>query len=387
MQQWIEIQVICAASDDLINAVTTERIEIKHIVYVDPVTIKLKIPPNAESIFKRLIVRYGGTYTITKMNTIRVHTKPLLKCWFTVLLVALLLFLTAFLPTKILFIRVYGAQGHDMFRILDAAAACGLRWGAPAREVRSEEIKNALLVECPEFTWAGVNIKGCVAEISVTPREAQQENMSVVADSICASYGGRIRQIVVLKGKATCVVGDQVEPGQQLVSGYEECGQIMRFVGADAEVYAETERQLSVITPAKWYVQGNKSTAKTKYSIIIGKKLIKLYNSCGISMVSCDRISKRYPLTLPGGFELPICVLQERIVDHEIAEYHSKEPADYSWIANAVNNHLANAGMLGYIESVHHEELSVTDVASFYGEYSCMEMISQKREAFILNDE
>jgi hypothetical protein len=182
-------------------------------------------------------------------------------------------------------------------------------------------------------------------------------------------------------------VGDTVFAGQQLVSGYDERGEVLRFVGAEAEVYAQTIRQLSLISPSQWVIKGKKNASTTKYSLIIGKKLINFNNSCGISMVTCDRISKRYPLMLPGGFELPVYVLQERIVDHTIAQYHSQDPAEFAWIYEAAEAYLENVGMVGYIESTIFDELSVTDVAAYYGEYFCVEMIAQKSEAFILKDE
>ena len=104
-------------------------------------------------------------------------------------------------------------------------------------------------------------------------------------------------------------------------------------------------------------------------------------------MVTCDRISKRYPLVLPGGFELPVSILQEHSVDYEIVDYHFRDPAEFSWMTEANEVFLECVGMLGYIEKTIHDELAVADVATYYGEYFCVEMIAQKSEAFIRNNE
>ena len=379
--------MVCASSEALINALIGEGICLVDIEYIDAITICAKTPPGALPDLAKLTERYCGKYKLVERHTTQEKLLQVLKYRVTLFMIAILTVLTIFLPTRILFIRVLGAQAHDVNNILDAAETCGLRWGAPARELRSEEIKNVLLTACPELTWAGVNIKGCVAEISVTLRESQPVNNTTTSDNICAAYDGCIRQIVVLKGRAVCSVGDMVTKGQQLVSGYDERGHALRYTGAEAEIYAQTIRQLSVISPAKCAIKGRMNASTTKYSLIIGKKLINLYNSCGISMVTCDRISKRYPLVLPGGFELPVSILQEHSVDYEIVDYHFRDPAEFSWMTEANEVFLESVGMLGYIEKTIHDELAVADVATYYGEYFCVEMIAQKSEAFIRNNE
>ena len=83
--------------------------------------------------------------------------------------------LTVFLQGHILFFRVEGNGTVPARLILERAADCGLGFGTAAREIRSEQVKNHLLWAIPELRWAGVNVSGCTAVITVAEREAAPE--------------------------------------------------------------------------------------------------------------------------------------------------------------------------------------------------------------------
>ena len=68
--------------------------------------------------------------------------------------IAALLFLTLFLPTRVLFIQVTGNRSLPENKILEAAEVCGIYFGADRSRVRSERVKNALLSRMPELKWA-----------------------------------------------------------------------------------------------------------------------------------------------------------------------------------------------------------------------------------------
>ena len=59
--------------------------------------------------------------------------------------IGFLLFLTLWLPERVLFVSVDGYASVSPLEILNAAQQCGIRFGATRSLVRSEEVKNALL--------------------------------------------------------------------------------------------------------------------------------------------------------------------------------------------------------------------------------------------------
>ena len=217
------------------------------------------------------------------------------------------------LPTRILGVWVEGNSTVPTRRILEAAQQSGLRLFAPCAQVRSEKMKNALLSAIPELQWAGVNTYGCRAVISVRERtqpEKQAEGEKTVG-SIVAARDGIVESVTALQGTVLCQPGQAVKKGQVLISGYTDCGIYIRAAQAKGEVYAQTLRTVKTVTPASQPVRRETGGQKRAVSLIIGKKRINLWKDSGISGSTCGRIKKEYPLTLPGGFTLPVCLVCE----------------------------------------------------------------------------
>ena len=84
--------------------------------------------------------------------------------------IGFLVFLSFFIPGRILFVSVEGNKNIPDRYILECAQTCGLVFGADRSLVRSERIKNAMLERIPQLQWIGVNTSGCVAVISVRER-------------------------------------------------------------------------------------------------------------------------------------------------------------------------------------------------------------------------
>ena len=143
--------------------------------------------------------------------------------------ILLIIALTLFLPTRVLFVQVEGNDHIPARLILEAAADCGIDFGANRREVRSEKMKNAILSAVPQLQWAGINTYGCRAVISVRERtEPDKEEPQSGVSSIVAMRDGVISQLTVTKGNPVCKVGQAVKAGQVLISGYTDCGICIR---------------------------------------------------------------------------------------------------------------------------------------------------------------
>lgn len=294
--------------------------------------------------------------------------------------ILLILILTLYLPTRILFVEVEGNLQIPVQEILERAEGCGIGLGASRRLVRSERMKNRLLSSIPDLQWAGINTYGCRAVISVRERtqpEDKPEEHGI--SSIVATREGVIREITVLRGEPLCKVGQAVKSGQVLISGYMDRGICIRGTRAQGEIFAETERNLTAVLPSDYAVRGKKTGSEKKYSLIIGKKRINFYKGSGISDSSCDKMySVRY-LTLPGGFRLPIALVTEEWSYYDSEVVTMEEDRAQQVLTNRAGAYLLSVMTAGQIQT-RHENLQWSDgVYCLKGRYACLEMIGKTR--------
>lgn len=300
-----------------------------------------------------------------------------------ILLAGLLLLLTLMLviPTRVLFIQVEGYASVPRRQILAAAEELGLSFGASRRRIRSEQIKNGLLSMIPELKWAGVNTKGCVAVISVRERtvtqEEQQENSRV--GHVVAVRDGIIESVTVTQGSGLCQTGQAVKKGQVLISGYTDCGRILQASLAKGEVYARTSRELTAAAPLLWLSRGEEESTSWNITVILGKKRINLWKGSGIWDSTCGRISKEIPLTLPGGFRLPVTLVVERITASQVFPVQA-DPEDAARELEAfADTYLTGQMIAGRILGSSRDYSREPDLLQMDGRYDCLEMIGREQ--------
>ena len=284
------------------------------------------------------------------------------------------------LSGRILFVRIEGNALIPKRQILEAAQGCGIGFGAVRRDVRSEKMKNALLEAMPQLQWAGINTKGCVAIISVKERQAltQREEGGGVS-SIVASRDGVITEMTVMKGSPACKVGQAVKTGQTLISGYTDCGILIRAERAKGEVYAATKRQLEAVTPVLWQMRGTEIAVHKKYFLIIGKKRINLSEGSGISHASCVKMYEENYVTLPGGFVLPVCLVTEIWIEYDSTAEKSDETIDSRTLRQFADAYLQQQMIAGSILAGEEALTEGDGVLRLKGKYDCLEMIGQSR--------
>ncbi len=295
-----------------------------------------------------------------------------------------LLFMTAWLPGRVLFIQVEGNVSVPTQQILQQAQLCGMQFGASRREVRSEKMKNALLSLMPELQWAGVNTYGCVAVITVKERESVDTVQPQAAvSSLVALRDGVIQEITVEKGSALCMPGQAVKAGQVLVSGYTDCGLYIQATRAQGEIFALTQRKMTVVTPETYIQYTENSPSEKNYSLIIGKKRINFAKDSGISGSSCAKIERRYVLTLPGGFTLPVALVVTQVVSAELQEI--SVPAPDALLQSYAQLYLQKQMIAGQVQSAGEVFLTQDGLSRLEGVYGCCEMIGISRPEELWN--
>ena len=368
------VEFTCADPIAILQLLSAKEFHIYHIIRVDEFTVKLQIPSRQFDSVSKILS--------TKAENFRVIHKPLInqvsiflfRRPILLLGIAFLLFLSLYLPTRILFIQVEGNTAIPAKMIIEEAHDCGIHFGASRKNVRSEKVKNALISRIPQLEWVGVNTRGCVAVISV--REGA-EKVAVAVEhpvgNIVAMRDGIILNCTALRGTPVCNVGQAVLKDQLLISGYTDCGNYVQVTCAEGEILAQTQREITAVTPSKQHVRQYSVNTKRLYKLIIGNWQINLYKGSGISDTTCAKIYKENILRLPGRFHLPIRLIREDYIFSHAVETEVESP----WLAESIRQYLKNQMVAGTIISEKIEVVGVGELAFLSGQYDCAEMIGQ----------
>lgn len=383
----VRLKVISADSTMLLHHLSRNGIQLFDVQHMDELTVNFSINRQDYRYVKQFLKQREDSFEIVSLFGVYWKIKKLLKRPVLIVGILLLLFLVLYLPTRVLFVGIQGNHAVPTKLILEQAEECGIRFGASREHVRSEKVKNLLLESIPELQWAGINTYGCFAVISVDEEPDQgPKKDSGTYSNIVAVRDGVITQISVTKGTPKCEVGQSVRQGQVLVSGYADYGFKLTATGAEAEIFAQTGRSLTAITPAVFEKRGSAYKEETRYSLLLGKKLINFYKDSGILGGNCVRIYEEYYVVLPGGYRLPLGFVKEQRIHYEIRTEKTTEAGSFSWLSEAAESYLNSSMLAGEILSKYTFLKEDEGVCRLYGTYRCREMISRIRKEEILQD-
>lgn len=384
----VRMELTSADMGGLLTAINSANIPVFETVQTGDLSASIIIFRSDYSRLTKILEKRGEYGKLQKRKGFYWTGKLLARRPLLIVGVLILLTLSVYLPTRILFIQVEGNLSVPSAMVLNYAEECGVHFGASRALVRSERVKNALLASIPELQWVGVNTSGCVATISVRERtqaEPTEEKNGVA--SIVASRDGVVQEITVTRGNAVCKVGQAVKAGEILVSGYTDCGIMIRATRAEAEVFAQTERQINVILPENYVQKAQVVDRKIKYGLLIGKKRINFYKDSGISVDSCDKMYSEYYLTLPGGFCLPIAVTVEEYLIYESNEAALSEQEALELLESFSQAYMQQQMISGRLLQWKQDTILSKDAYFMQADSVCFEMIGRtKSEETILDN-
>lgn len=375
----VEIKMLSADPEGCLDAFRQAGVSLHHIAFEDPLTVCFRVSHREYPLCRRIsrkrccelkICGYLGWHWTAR----RFLRRPVL-----VLVAGMLLALTVFLSGRVLFVEVEGNSTIPDRAVLEAAEACGIRFGAVRREVRSEKMKNRLLQKLPQLQWAGINTSGCRAVISV--RERQEEERDSVSEGlryVVARRDGVITSCVVTKGNGLCAPGQAVTEGQVLISPYTDCGISLRVSDVRGEIFARTRHSQRAIAPLERRTRQGIGRTRRKITLLIGKKRINFCKGSGIWDGTCDRMYQEYYLTLPGGFRLPAGIAVESVTMWETVDMCLTPDGIKTAVAQYARGQLA-AGMI--CGEILESDLSFRQDPAFLsmdGIYVCSEMIGRE---------
>lgn len=379
LENSLTLEIICADISTLFKNLNRMSITVKNIQRMDQLTVRLSIHPKDLAAIQKIAQKQSAEIFLIERQGIKQTLASLLKRPVLMICIFIIILLTAFLPTRVLFVEATGMQSLSSKYILEKAAECGIRFGASRREVRSEEIKNKLLAVAPELHWAGVNTYGCIAVITVEEKSVNNNdeiNNGQIA-SVVAAHDGVITACTVQKGTQLCRVGQAVKAGEVLVSGYTDSGIMLRGTLAEAEITAKTIRRVDAISLLSNQVRSGEVQKSKKISLQIGKKLIKLFKGSGICGGSCVKMYSTKSMALPGGRVLPIAVIIEQHEEYShLSEQTATMFADHD-LQRMAEIYLRSQMIAGEIVQSSTEVNYANDYCLILGTYSCTETIGR----------
>lgn len=369
-------KIISSDISSLLGKLVRDGIVLENIDYIDDLTILADVSKASFNRCKKIIEETGDRLIVERKyglwwNLLKLPKRPIMTIG-----VLMILVMTIFLPTKVLFISVSGNQTIPDNLILEKASLSGIYFGATRQDVRSEKVKNALLQHIPQLQWVGVNTIGCVAKISVSERSGKENrDPSNEYGNICASVDGIVCQMVTHSGTPLFKVGQAVKKGQVLISGYTDCGRFIRVCRAEGEVYASTNREMELFLPSEIIKRGEQKETITINKLQIGKNIINLSKDSGISDAMCVKMYEKKYLCLPGGFQLPVAWICERYSVYSTCRETMQTDKANRLVESTADAYLINQMIAGQIQSCQSVFEQLDGCYYMYNRYSCLEMI------------
>ena len=131
-------------------------------------------------------------------------------------------------------------------QILEALERVGIREGARISSIDPANVRQRLMLEVPELSWAAVNIEGTKATVDVKETRVVPEKIDESAPcNLKAVRDGRVIGHQVTDGQLTVQIGDAVVAGDLLVSGViQHADGSSSLKHAAGQVFAETQRTI-----------------------------------------------------------------------------------------------------------------------------------------------
>ena len=204
-------------------------------------------------------------------------------------------------------IRVSGNETVPKEEILRSLEKNGVRRGAWGLSVNGEDIRNHMLLDIPELSWAAVNVSGCRAEVQVRERRPAPALLDRKTPcNIVARRDGLVLDILALGGVPQVLRGMSVAEGQLLISGVEDTGTFgTRFTAGLGRVEGRTWYTLTANVSLTGQVKRYTGAEKHLHSLIFGSRRIKFFANSSIDGAQCDKITTRTPVSVLGA-ALPI---------------------------------------------------------------------------------
>jgi sporulation protein YqfD len=374
------VEITCAEPEKVLEAMIQSGISIRNIHRKSDLVYQFSVAFEDYQIVSKVLSINNGKSVIVSRSGLYWRIKIVFCRPIFIILITVILCLTYFLTTRILFIELQGNQNISNGELVTAADQCGISFGALRKDIRSEKTKNQMLSLVPKLQWVGINTFGCRAVISVRERaEGNACSEGVGISNLVSTQDAHIIYATVTDGTPLVRPGDIVTEGQTLVSGYEDHGQYIKANRASGEVLGLTRRTVSAIMPRNRLVITDNYVTSYRISLLFRKKRINLWKDSRISDVCCGRMYKEYYISLPGGYRLPLAICVDRYYLYETESYPVAELDAYRELQKFSDSYLQHQMIAGQILQKQHRDFAADGMYLLESNYTCSEIISREQ--------
>lgn len=270
----------------------------------------------------------------------------------------------------------------DEAQVRKALEVIGLEAGTPISRVDAGNMRVQLALKVPNIAWASINTDATNVTVDVRGAAKKQVGDRQLSN-ITAASDGRVTDIRVRKGSAVVKVGDAVTAGQMLVSGTAELRDgTTVFTHSDADIFASTERTLTVKVPLER--EDLTDTGRSCKRTAVGFFGLKVPLYLGGIDYDFRSTARRDDLVI-GGVKLPVWRAQAEFFEVERRRVTLSEKAARTECEALLKSEeervLANAEIVARKVSfvTSRGEMTAT------GEYECVENIAENKPYYIEN--
>lgn len=307
-----------AAPESCLNLLANEKIEFWDITRTDELHYEISVLPKSAAQVEALALRAYCTVTLSRRSGFLHDLRRLLRRPVLAFGTALVLFLSFFLQSFVWTVEVQGPETVHDEEILRALEEEGIHFGAWGKDVDYKALRDRLLLRLPELSWVAVNRAGGKLTVFATARRfAASEKSPYPAANVIAVRDAVLTEVTILEGMRLCKVGDTVREGQVLVSAFEDYGLCLRGVCARAEIYGQTWREMTLVSPSVTCEKRYTGREWKQISLLLGRKRINLCGNSGISDANCDKMISVKELALPD-CEIPLTIETATYREYEL---------------------------------------------------------------------
>lgn len=227
-------------------------------------------------------------------------------------------------------IEIVGNQAVSSGTILRALEENGVSTGTFWPGISTEMVEAGVMPELPDIAWMTVNVRSSRVVVKIKERTVLPEKVDEdVPANVKAEKTGIVMKMSVLQGAPSVHPGDAVLRGETLVSGAMESQcRGTRAVHAQADVISRTLYELNAVCPASETKKTPKGRAHSRFAVMIGRKRINFYAGSRKEHALCDKIIKKYTLSVPGAFTLPVTLIRETFAPYAVKSADSAPEAE-----------------------------------------------------------
>lgn len=162
-------------------------------------------------------------------------------------------------------INISGLKNISQEELLKVLEHNGIYAGARLSSIDEPNVRQNIILECPDISWMSINPVGTTLNIDLKERVYAPDKKSGEPSNLIASCDGLITSMQVEEGSAVVKVGDAVVSGELLVSGAVEYSNGCTVLKeASAVITAETRHVFSASIPFEQTINVRTGKVKTK---------------------------------------------------------------------------------------------------------------------------